>query len=298
MKKSNKAISGVIVPIITPVDKNEKINEKPFKSILNHCLNANVDGIFVGGSAGMGPLLTESQWIKAIEIARDNVSDSKFLLGGIICTSTAIAIERIKILEKVGYKYMVVTPTYYINLNAHPQFFTHFDMCRQSTDMEMIAYNIPSCTYSQIPIDTLRLMAEKGFYKAIKESSGNREYFRQVLKIAKKFKINALQGNEPDIEWGLSNGAAGIVPVCANFEPKTYVAAWNSRLKNDKKTLTAAQDRANFLRDNLLVKSEHWIAGIMYGAKTLGFGNGKPVKPLLEISKESKKRIDSLKVIN
>lgn len=293
----NKAIvSGVIVPVITPVDNNECVDEKAFRQVIRRCLHAGVSGIFVGGSAGMGPLLSESQWKRTINIARDEVDDTHFLLGGAIATSTAIAIERIKFLEAMGYNHVVVTPTYYISLCYDHQFLKHFGECRQATDINMIIYNIPSCTNSRIPIKVLEYMANLGWYKTIKESSGDKKYFEQAMELAITYNLSLLQGNEPDIEWGLNLGAGGIVPVCANYEPSTFVAAINASQNGDRQLLQRIQGRINHIRDILLVKPENWIAGIMYGLCSLGIGNGIPVRPILEISIDAKKRIDMLDI--
>jgi len=289
---------GVIVPIITPVDDRGNIDEVSFKALIDHCINAGVDGIFVGGSSGMGPLLEDDQWKTMVKVASDHVQDRCILFGGVICTSTARAIEKIKYLDECGYKYMAVTPTFYITLSYEEQFLTHFQACYDATDMEMIVYNIPSCTYSQIPLSVLDKMAEKGMYRVIKESGGDKEYFSEVLKIASKYDLVALQGNEPDIEWGFLQGAGGIVPVCANYEPKTYATAYKAALDGNKELLAKAQQRASAIRETLLVQADNWISGIMYGVSTLGMGNGKPVWPLLEISQEAKDRIDSLETID
>ena len=109
MSVSANPIEGVIVPLITPVDENECIDESALRAQIRHCLEEGVNGIFVGGSAGMGPLLTEDQWVRLIEIARDEVDDPVPLLGGVIETSTGRAIERIKILDRAGFHHMVVT---------------------------------------------------------------------------------------------------------------------------------------------------------------------------------------------
>ena len=175
-----------------------------------------VSGIFVGGSAGMGPLLSESQWKRTINIARDEVDDTHFLLGGAIATSTAIAIERIKFLEAMGYNHVVVTPTYYISLCYDHQFLKHFGECRQATDINMIIYNIPSCTNSRIPIKVLEHIINLGI-QDYKERRATK-YFEQAMELAITYNLSLLQGNEPDIEWGLNLGAGGIVPVCANYD--------------------------------------------------------------------------------
>lgn len=298
MNDENSKPKGVIVPIITPIDTHGNIDETAFKAMIDHCIDAGIDGIFVGGSSGMGPLLTDDQWKTMAQTASEHIQDRCILFGGVICTSTERAIERIAFLDKCGYKYMAVTPTYYITLTYDEQFLTHFQACSDATDMEMVVYNIPSCTYSQIPLAVLETMAQKGLYRILKESGGDRDYFSEVMKIAAKYDLTVLQGNEPDIEWGFSIGAGGIVPVCANYEPKTYAAAYKASLNDDTKLLKHAQQRASLIRETLLVKADNWISGIMYGVSTLGIGNGKPLRPLLEISPEAKARIDTLDVID
>lgn len=291
-------LNGVVVPVVTPIDSNERVDEKAFRAVIRRCINGGVQGIFVGGSAGMGPLFTDTEWKRAMDIARDEVRHECSLMAGVICTSTACALERIRFLEQAGYDTMVVTPTYYITLSRDEDFKTHFEECRQATDMDMIIYNIPSCTYSQIPVDVVERMASQDWFIAIKESSGNRQYFKQMASIAERYKITLLQGNEPDIEWGFGQGASGIVPVCANFEPKTFVEACLAAAQGDCNRLKQLQARMDYLRENLLVQSELWISGIMYGLKTLGLGSGIPLKPLSEVSERSKKRINSISRIS
>ncbi len=289
---------GVIVPLITPVNEDGNVDKLSLKKVIRHCINSGVDGVFIGGSSGMGPLLTDRQWQIAMETARQETDSEVLLLGGVICTSSRIAVEKIKILEKTGFKHIAVTPTYYITLTRDDQFLRHFDICRQATDMDMVVYNIPSCTNSRIPLSVIEKMGRSGWFNAMKESSGDRDYFQSAMKILQPYDIDILQGNEPDIEWALLNGAGGIVPVCANYEPSTFVTAWNASQNRDKKILQDAQKRIDHIRDIMIVQSENWIAGVMYALSTQNIGNGKPLAPLNEISQESKKLIDNLEIID
>ena len=105
-----------------------------------------------------------------------------------------------------------------------------------------------------------------------------------------------MQGNEPDIEWGLSIGAAGIVPVCANYEPQTFVTAVAAAGNGNKPLLAEAQQRASAIRDVLGVSRKNWISGIMYGVSTQGIGSGKPLLPLQELAPDEKAPIDKLEI--
>ncbi len=290
--KTSKKISGVIVPIITPVDDRDRVDEKSFRAVITNCLNAGVNGIFVGGSAGMGPLLTETQWRRAMEIARDTVGAEFTLMGGIICPSTGQALEHLAFLEKTGFDTFAITPTFYITIEHENQFIKHFETCYNNTDMEMVVYNIPGCTNSNIPLTAVAQMAEKGWFKVMKESSGDKNYFTEIMKIAREHDLTVLQGSEVDIEWGLTIGAQGIVPVCANFEPATFVSTWDAACKKDLARLAQMQQRIHEAKSNVICVSENWVAGIMYAASLLGFGSGKPVAPICEISNEAKAHIE------
>ena len=55
-------LAGVVVPAITPVDDEDRVDEAAFRKGLRRLISAGVHAIFVGGSAGEGPLLTAYEW--------------------------------------------------------------------------------------------------------------------------------------------------------------------------------------------------------------------------------------------
>lgn len=289
---------GVVVPVITPLDDRENVDEQAFRAVIRRCLDAGVDGIFAGGSAGMGPLLPEAQWRRVMEIARDEVNSDCILMGGVIATSTAIAVRQIKILEQVGIQSMAVTPPFYIPLSREEEYLAYFGACHQVADLQMVVYNIPAFTGGNIPVDVMRRMAAEGWIGLIKESSGDRGYFAKLLAIGQEFGIGVMQGNEPDIAWGLSAGAAGVVPVCANYEPHTFVAAIEAARLGDEVLLERAQQRASLIRRQLGVDQPNWISGIMYGLSTLGIGRGRPIHPLAELTEAEKERVKACQVLD
>ena len=287
-------IHGVVVPIITPIDANEDVDESAYRALIRRCLEAGVDGIFAGGSSGMGPLLDDDQWSVAMAIAHDEVAGRVTLMGGIITTSTARARHRIKILDQIGYDTMAVTPTFYITMTRMDEVLSHFGACREATDMRMVAYNIPSCTASSVPVEAITEMVRRGWTRWCKESSGDEAYFSAVIEAVRGQGATVLQGCELHIEWGFENGAEGIVPVCANYEPSTFVDAYRAARESDAEGLAKAQRRICHIRERLLLGDKNWIAGIMYGMSTLGIGSGRPIRPLQELAESAKKPIDEL----
>ncbi len=109
----NKELSGVIVQIITPIDEENRVDEVAFRKIIRRLIESGVYGLFIGGSAGEGPLLVLSEWWRLMEIARDEVIEALPLLGGVMETSSKRIAEKLKLLNQLNYEHYVVTPTYY-----------------------------------------------------------------------------------------------------------------------------------------------------------------------------------------
>ena len=83
----SETLHGVIVPVITPTDDKDNVDEPVFRRILRRLVEAGAHAVFVGGSAGEGPLLVDAQWRRMVEIAFDEVGDDLPLLAGVMDTS-------------------------------------------------------------------------------------------------------------------------------------------------------------------------------------------------------------------
>ncbi len=256
-------LRGVIVPVITPLLTNEELNVSALEKLLNYLISTGVDGIFTGGSAGMGPMLDEQVWRDLMAHSLRIVAGRCALLGGVIEASTKRAVRKIKILESLGYGTMVVTPTFYITLRTPDEFLRHFSICREASTMQMLAYNIPSCTGSEIPLECLKEMGKRKWIAGFKESSASKSYFRQASDIAGNCGFKIFQGNENDICWSLKNGADGIVPVCANFSPELFVEAWRSGTDCEKSGQLQHRIDANKLKYVVADSKSSWISGVV-----------------------------------
>ena len=83
----NVKMGGIIVPVITPVDDQDRVDEASFRAQIRRLIKAGIHGIFVGGSAGEGPLLTAKEWERMVTIGFEECNGKVHLLGGAIDTS-------------------------------------------------------------------------------------------------------------------------------------------------------------------------------------------------------------------
>jgi len=157
--------------------------------------------------------------------------------------------------------------------------------------MEMIVYNIPACTGSTIQIEALCEMTKRGWIRYCKESSEDMNYFGRLAREGGPLGLRLLLGSERKAAEGFALGASGIVPVCANIEPDTFLEAYEFR--QDREKLLRLQERINVLVDNLVRAGRMWLSATKYALQTTGVGNGKPVSPLEPLNSEEKRRVDS-----
>jgi 4-hydroxy-tetrahydrodipicolinate synthase len=292
---TNGDLSGVIVPAITPLHDDERVDETAFRKEIRRLIDAGVHAIFVGGSAGEGPLLTESEWERMVSIAHDEVQGAINLLGGAMDTSTRRVLAKVRLLRQIGYLYCVISPTYYITLRHPDEYMRLFGECvEHAHGMDIIAYNIPSCTGSVIPADKVIEMAHRGWIRYIKESSGDFDYFCRLVNEGAEVGLKVLEGDETHIAEALLAGATGIVPVCANYEPRTFVRAYQAACAGDEAELARCHERIMYLRQRLAFAGPNWIAGVKYGPASLGLGSGRPVSPLQPLTDDQKRAIEAI----
>ena len=290
---SNPELHGVIVPMMTPVDDDDRVDEPAFRRVIRRLIGSGVHALFVGGSAGEGPLLVSREWQRMVEIAFDEVNGALPLLGGVMDTSTARVKEKIGILARIGFKYFVLTPTYYYTLQTPGEHLRLFSQCADnSRGMEMIIYNIPSAVNSQIPIEVVVELARRGLAKYCKESSADFAYFQRLMAEAAPFGLKVFMGEEPNIAAGMLGGASGIVPVSANLEPQTFVQAYEAGLRGDREELARLQERIMLVRSHLPRLAPCWISGVKYAVAAIGLCSGKPVSPLEPLTAEERHKLD------
>jgi len=288
----SKELAGVVVPVITPVDEQDRVDEVAFRKHLRRLVESGVHVLFVGGSAGEGPLFTLSEWVRLMEIANDEVGDALPLLGGVMETSSQRIAEKIKLLKQIGFEHYVVTPAFYFPLNTVDEHLRLFADCKAvDGGMNMIPYNLPGIVKSEIPIEVLVEVARRGWVKHCKESSANLDYFQRLVNQGRDVGLKVFMGDELSMREGLRMGAVGIVPSSANFEAQPFVTAYNAALAGDEDTLNSAYVRILQLRENLPLAGAYWVAGVKHALACIGIGSGKPVSPMSPLTAEQQEKV-------
>ncbi len=279
------------MPVVTPVDSGDRVDESAYRQLLRRLIQAGVHGIFAGGSAGEGPLLLFREWERMVGIAFDECNGKLCLLGGVMDTSTKRIVERLRVLSRIGYSSFVVTPTFYVGSKLAEEQLRLFGQCKEHSDgMEMVAYNIPSCTGSTVQVETFCEMARRGWIRFCKDSSEDILHFRRLTSEGADVGLRTFMGSERHIAEGLLSGAHGIVPVCGNYDPAAFLNAYDARAHSDQ--LFESQKRIDVLVKNIPNGSRSWVASVKYALALSGIGSGDPVSPLEPLNADEKRQVE------
>lgn len=221
--------NGIIPPVVTPLTPDQHVDVAAFKALLRKLVDGGVSALFVGGTAGLGSILTTADYELVIATALDTVPNDIPVLCGVLEPSTARAVERIKRLETLGAAFFVTITPYYVRATEHSALLRHFGAQREATDMEMVLYNMPGCTGVTLSPELVNEMALRGWTASCKDSSGDKAYFETLCKDAAHTGLKLYQGLRPDFAWLARIGASGAVPVPSNVSPELFVAGWENR---------------------------------------------------------------------
>lgn len=277
---------GIIVPLLTPLTSGDALDKPALRALIRHCLDGGVDGLFIGGTAGLGPLLTDRVWRDLMETALNEVGDPDRLQAGAIAPAAGQVLEKLEILERMGYRWFVATPPFYLPPRSTEDFHRHFATLADASGMGMILYNIPACTGCAIPESVVLDLAAEGLSTDCKDSSGDAPWFESLCEKGADKGLGMYMGLKPNFARLKAMGARGSVPVPANVFPTLFADAWRS--PND-----AIQQRIDRVWD-LFVKGTDFLSASVYAISKIGMGSGLPLTGQAPADEATRRRVDDL----
>lgn len=262
---------GIIPPMITPLTEKQEVDVPALKKLIKKQLDAKIPALFVCGSAGLGSVLTMADYEKVIVTTLETVPDDYPILCGVLESSTVRSIERIQLLDTLKVKTFVAVTPYYLKATADDDLLRHFGALRESTDMEMVLYNMPGCTGVVLETNLIFDMVRKGWSSVVKDSSGDTEFFKKLCMGAAELKLRVYQGLDPKFGQLNELGASGCVPLPANSHPELFVSAWEARA--DAELLATIQPEIDFVWNDL-IRGTDYLRRSLKVLESQGIGSG------------------------
>lgn len=281
-----KKFSGVYPAVITPFTAEGEVDVEKLTHYIDY-LAKNVDGLFVGGSYGSGPIMTVEQRKTLAEITVKTAAGRVPVILHIGTTNLNDTIELAKHAESVGADAIAaVTPYYYRHTPEVIK--AYYKDIIDAVNIPVILYNNPKYSNFTVNGDLLAELAEMGL-EGVKDSSADIALFYDFMAKVKKPGFLFLIGSQTHLLPAVVAGAHGCVSGLSNAFP-----AFIKEIYEDCRAGKFAEARELQLKANLLRSvTGSGIPVPFYHAvlPMLGIDLGLPKRPFLPLPQAEVERI-------
>jgi 4-hydroxy-tetrahydrodipicolinate synthase len=220
MKKSKK-YSGVIIPAITPLTTDHKLDESAVEKIFHFFYEHNTVPFILGttGESSSLPLSVKEAYVKA---AVKNKKAGTLLYAGIASNVINETIEFAKFCGDNGVDAVAANlPSYYALTES--QIKKHYELVANACPLPVVIYNIPATTNMSIPLSIIDELSHHHNVVATKDSERNEERLKQSLELWKnRDDFSHFLGWAAKSAEALINGSDGLIPSTGNLIPEVY----------------------------------------------------------------------------
>lgn len=222
---------GLATALVTPFVDGE-VDWKAFRNLVRRQVEAGVDFLVPLGSTAETPCLTDAEKVKILEIAREE-SNGLPIVAGAGSNSLTATVQNMRLLDGHGADaYLIVVPFY--NKPTQEGLYQYFKAVAEETDRQVILYNVPGRTGTNMKTETTLRLAEIPNITAVKEASGD---IAQIIDIKRQAPegFTVLSGNDDQTLPLMACGADGVISVASNMAPKQMKALTRAVAASDLK---------------------------------------------------------------
>jgi 4-hydroxy-tetrahydrodipicolinate synthase len=233
-------LEGIWPVLVTPLKKDESVDEAGMRRLVRRVLDAGVHGVVVLGSAGEFVALADAEKRRAIEIVVSEVAGQVPVIAGTGEPGTRRAVERTREAARLGADAAMVVPPYYFGQKPDAVL-RHYLALADGAGLPIVLYNIPGCTKVTLDLDVVAELAGHEAMIGIKDSSGNFGYFQTVAAEISSERFGVVTGSDRFLFPSLLVGGDGSICPTANIAPQWFVQLWDAVQAGDIDAAREAQ---------------------------------------------------------
>jgi len=175
------AIQGSLVPNITIFDAQGRIDEAKTRWHMEWMFGKGVDGLFLTGSYGAGPLMSAEERISIFKLAKAATAgfQGKILLPHVGCIDTDHAVELALAAERIGVDAVGAVPPFYYK-HSDEAVIEYYKAIIGAVKIPVFAYNNPETSCYTFNLKTVKTLQTFGL-AGLKDSPLSLGFISQVV---------------------------------------------------------------------------------------------------------------------
>jgi dihydrodipicolinate synthase/N-acetylneuraminate lyase len=244
-----KTDHGVVVPLVTPLTQELRLDEPALRRLIDHVISGGVKSIFVLGTTGEGPSVPRGMRARIVQVALEQANGRASIYAGTADTVQSEVIAAGVEYLRMGARAVVVQLPAYFVLSPTEQF-AYFTTLVKAISGPILLYDMPAMVHMTIDLGVIEHLRAFHNVIGIKDSSGDRERLQALLDAYSGDPgFSVLVGTIDLSSFGMQNGADGFVPSTANLDPALCVRLYASSRTGDSRLMKTLQAELTVLTD-------------------------------------------------
>lgn len=227
---SHKKFLGIFPPMSTFLDAGQNFDEQAQAKMIDHLIDAGVQGILILGSAGEFFAMSTAQRKQVAEFCLKYINGR---VSALVNTGACSLSETIELTAHAAANradgVLVINP-YYTPLSEEC-LFDHYCKVATASPIPVLLYNFPAMTKQALSVELVaRLAAAHSNIQGIKDSVADVLHTRRIiLEVAsQRDDFSVFSGFDEQLLNTLALGGAGGIPGTANFAPEVAMGLYNA----------------------------------------------------------------------
>lgn len=279
-----KRFSGVVVPMITPLNKDFTVDVVAVERIVALFAENGIHPLVLG-TTGESSSIGELESFRLVEAAVKAKAKNQCIYAGLVGNQVDDLIHRGNLYISSGADCVVATLPSYYGLTSN-QMTLFYKTLADEIYGPLMMYNIKATTQMSIPLEVVTELSSHPNIWGLKDSERDVERMELLIKTYK---------SNPDFSyfcgWGaqsagsLKLGADGIVPSTGNYVPEMYKNLYEAAINQDWEVCDTWQNETDIVaqqyqKDKTLGESLAVLKALMYKKKLC---NKTMMPPLTEV---------------
>ncbi len=289
---NNSKYRGVVVPMVTPVTQDGRLDVEAVKRIITFFGEHNVSPLLMG-TTGEGNSVSQADGQLLVETAVAARSGQMLIYAGLTGNCFTEQVRQAEVYTALGADVIVATlPTYYALTEA--QMYDYYKTLADCITGPLMLYNILATTHMSIPVDIIRRLADHPNIVGLKDSERDMERMAQCIEIAKgRDDFAYFCGWAAQSAHSLELGGNGIVPSTGNYVPGMFSQLFEAAVHGDTEEANRLQEETNeiakiYQKDRTLGQS---LTALKVMMSTKGLCEPWMLMPLTRLSAEEEQLI-------
>lgn len=280
---------GIIPAIVTPFDKNNKIDYGALKSLTEHLINKGVDGFYVCGSTGECFLMSEEERMETAKTVIETVNGRVPVAVQVGNISTDSAVRLAKQAAADGADYISSVPPFYFQFSFE-EIARYYAAISEAAQKPMIIYNIPAFSGVSLNTKNMKTIMDTCDIWGLKYTAYD---LFELEKIRRAFpELHIFYGHDELFLNSLPIGLSGAIGSTFNVMPEKYQKIRDAYHAGQLESAANMQSEVNTIIEGLISCGVMPSVKYVLGLQGVSCGECRP--PFSKLTEEQKALLGEL----